>query len=55
MSLQIINTEKEYEDLLEWINAQFDLNIDPESKEGRELQTALLLIKQYEDLHYPIP
>jgi HTH-type transcriptional regulator/antitoxin HigA len=50
--LQIIKTEKEYEDLLEWIDTQFDLNIDPESREGGNLQIALLLIKQYEDLHY---
>jgi len=55
MSLQIINTEKEYENLLEWIDTQFDLNIDPESKEGEQLQAALLQIKQYEDSHYPIP
>src|SRR5580698_4785178 len=55
MELQIIKTEKEYEDLLEWIDQQFDLNITPESKEGGSLQIALLLIKQYEDLHYAIP
>ncbi|MFI5139979.1 MAG: type II toxin-antitoxin system HigA family antitoxin [Sphingobacteriales bacterium] len=55
MELQIIKTEKEYEYLLEWIDTQFDLNIDPESKEGGNLQIALLLIKQYEDLHYVIP
>src|SRR5476651_2428256 len=55
MDLQIIKTEKEYENLLEWVDTQFDLNIVPESKEGSHLQIALLLIKQYEDLHYAIP
>ena len=55
MDLQIIKTEKQHEYLLEWIDQQFDLNIAPESKEGESLQIALLLIKQYEDLHYPIP
>jgi HTH-type transcriptional regulator/antitoxin HigA len=55
MDLQIIRTEKEYQDLLEWVDTQFDLNIAPESKEGGYLQVALLLIKQYEDLHYAIP
>ena len=55
MDLQIIKTEKEYEDLLGWVDSQFDLNIAPESKEGGYLQIALLLIKQYEDLHYVIP
>ena len=55
MNLQIIKTEKEYHDMLEWVDTRFDLNITPESKEGGDLQIALLLIKQYEDLHYAIP
>lgn len=55
MDLQIIRTEKEYQDLLEWVDTQFDLNIAAESKEGGHLQIALLLIKQYEDLNYAIP
>ena len=55
MDLQIIKTENEYHNLLEWIDTQFDLNIAPESREGGQLQIALLLIKQYEDLHYVIP
>ena len=55
MDPQIIKTEKEYQDLLEWVDTQFDLNIASESNEGEDLQIALLLIKQYEDLHYAIP
>lgn len=55
MDLQIIKSEKEYEILLEWVDNQFDLNIKPESKIGEKVQVALLLIKQYEDLHYAIP
>lgn len=55
MDLQIIKTEKEYQDLLEWVDRRFELNIPPESKDGEYLQIALLLIKQYEDLHYVIP
>jgi len=55
MDLQIIKNEKEYENMLEWVDTQFDLNIAPASKEGESLQIALLLIKQYEDLHYVIP
>jgi HTH-type transcriptional regulator/antitoxin HigA len=31
------------------------LNISPDSKAGEDLQVALLLIKQYEDIHFPIP
>jgi HTH-type transcriptional regulator/antitoxin HigA len=55
MNLQIIKNEKEYEDMMEWVDSQFDLNITPESKEGELLQIVLLLIKQYEDLHYVVP
>ena len=55
MELQIIKTEKEYQELLDWVDSQFDLNILPESKDGQLLQIALLLIKQYEDIHYAIP
>lgn len=55
MDLQIIKTDNEYQKLLEWVDSQFDLDIAPESKEGRHLQIALLLIKQYEDLQHPIP
>ncbi len=55
MDFQIMNTESEYEQMLNWIDNQFDLNLEPDSEEGKQLQTALLLIKQYEDLHYLIP
>jgi HTH-type transcriptional regulator/antitoxin HigA len=55
MELQIIKTEKEYEELLDWVDSQFDLHHPPESNEGGKLQIALLLIKQYEDEHYPVP
>ena len=55
MDLQIIKTEKQYEDLLEWVDKQFDLGVEPESKAGEKLQIALLLIQQFEDLNYAIP
>ncbi|WP_316794298.1 hypothetical protein [Pedobacter frigoris] len=55
MDLQIIKTEKQYQDLLDWIDNQFDLLPSPESKQGQQLQIALLLIKQYEDEHYQLP
>jgi HTH-type transcriptional regulator / antitoxin HigA len=55
MDLQIIKTEKQYQDLLDWIDSQFDVLPSLESKEGQQLQIALLVIKQYEDEHYQIP
>lgn len=55
MELKIINGEKDYQEMLDWVDKQFDLNISPDSKEGQQLQIALLLIKKYEDENYPIP
>ena len=55
MNLFIIKNENEYQDLLEWIDMQFDLKVIPESEEGKNLQVALLLIKQYENENYAIP
>lgn len=55
MKLRIIKTDKDYETLIDWIDTQFDLNIPPDSPQGEKLQIALLLIKKYEDDHYPIP
>ncbi len=55
MKLKPIKTNKEYEDCLVWVDELFDKKVKPNSPEGEELQIALLLIKQYEDEHYPIP
>jgi HTH-type transcriptional regulator/antitoxin HigA len=55
MKLSIIKSEKQYDAYLDWVDTLFDKNIDPNSAEGEKLQIALLLIKQYEDIHYEIP
>lgn len=55
MNLHIIKNDKEYQDILKWIDIQFELQVIPESEEGKNLQNALLLIKQYEDKNYAIP
>lgn len=55
MNLNILKTDEEYQTLLEWIDNQFDLKVSPESKNGENVQIALLLIKQYEDIHFPMP
>lgn len=33
----------------------FDKKVKPNTEEGEKLQIVLLLIKQYEDVNYPIP
>lgn len=55
MKLEIIKSKKQYQQYLQWVDALFDKKLKPNSPEGQKLQIALLLIKQYEDTHYPIP
>jgi HTH-type transcriptional regulator/antitoxin HigA len=55
MELKIIKSKKQYEEYLDWIDLQFDNNVKPNTPQGEKLQVALLLVKQYEDAHFPIP
>jgi HTH-type transcriptional regulator/antitoxin HigA len=55
MELKIIKTKKQYEQYLDWVDAQFDNKVKINTPQGEKLQVALLLIKQYEDANYPIP
>jgi HTH-type transcriptional regulator/antitoxin HigA len=55
MNLKIISSLKEYQQYLDWADEMFDKKVSPETPEGNKLQIVLLLIKQYEDQHYPIP
>ena len=51
-NLGIIKSEKQYDEYLDWVDIQFNKNINPKSAEGKKLQIVLMLIKQYEDIHY---
>ncbi|MEI9959125.1 MAG: hypothetical protein WDM90_23065 [Ferruginibacter sp.] len=55
MELKIIKTKNQYQIYLDWIDTQFDKKIKPDTTEGENLELALLLVKQYEDEHFPIP
>lgn len=55
MNLKIIATEIEYQQYLDWVYEMFDKKVSPSTPEGEKLDVALLLIKQYEDQHFPIP
>jgi HTH-type transcriptional regulator / antitoxin HigA len=55
MTLKVIKTKREYQTYLNWVDEQFDRKPAQASPEGEKLQVALLLIKQYEDIHFPIP
>ena len=55
MELKIIQTKKQYEQYLNWVDVQFENKVKSTTPQGEKLQVALLLIKQYEDANYPIP
>jgi HTH-type transcriptional regulator / antitoxin HigA len=55
MELKVIKARKEYEICLDRVDKLLDKKPRADSKEGAYLQVALLLLKQYEDLHFPIP
>jgi HTH-type transcriptional regulator/antitoxin HigA len=55
MQLKPIATKKEYEKYLNWVDDMFEKKVKPNTDHGHTLQVALLLIKDYEDRHYPIP
>lgn len=55
MELTVIKTEEEYESFLDWVDEQFDKKVTPDSPEGKKLEVALVLIKNYEDEHFAIP
>lgn len=54
MELKIIKSKKQYNELLSWVDEQFNNKVKPDSPTGEKLQVALLLIKQYEDKNYSI-
>ncbi len=55
MKLKIIGSDKEYEQYLDWVDQMFDKQVSPNTAVGEKLQVVLLLIKDFEDRHYPIP
>lgn len=55
MELKIIKNDKQYQAYLAWIDKKFDANVPSNDPDGEKVQVALLLLKQYEDAHYPVP
>ena len=55
MELKIIKTKSQYEKTLSWIDEMFDKKVKPNTPDGEKLQIALLVVKKYEDINYPIP
>ncbi|MBX9782308.1 MAG: transcriptional regulator [Chitinophagaceae bacterium] len=55
MELRPVKTKKQYNEYLQWVDEQFDKKVQPNSPEGEKLQVVLILIKDYEDKHFPVP
>src|ERR1035438_715285 len=55
MKLKPIKTEKEYVIAMKVVDKLFEAKVNYESSAGQDLQILLLLIKDYEDKHYPVP
>jgi len=55
MKLRPIKNEQQYDELLGWLDEQLDRPPLPDSPAGEDVQVALLLVKAYEDAHYPVP
>ncbi len=55
MQLTKIESEKQYQQYLTWVDKMFNEKIKPDSEDGKKVKLALEFIKEYEDLHYQIP
>ena len=55
MQIAPVKTKKQYEKWLQWVDEEFDRKVKPNTPEGEKLQVVLILLKNYEDQHHPIP
>ncbi len=55
MKLKAIKSKKDYQTYLDWVDKQFDNKAKTNTAKDEDLKMILLLIKQHEDKHYPIP
>ncbi len=53
--LRPIKNKQQYEDALSRVYALMQKNIRPNSKESDELEVLSILVKEYENEHYPVP
>ena len=53
--LKPIKNNKQYEEALARTYSLMQKNIKPDSKESDELEILSMLIKEYENEHYPVP
>lgn len=55
MKLKAIKSDIEYQECLNWLDLKLDKNHPIDNPDRVNIERVLLLVKQYEDTHYPIP
>ena len=55
MELTVIKSNDQYQQYLDWIDKMFDAQVALDTTFGKQVQVALLLIKDYKDRNFPIP
>jgi HTH-type transcriptional regulator / antitoxin HigA len=55
MELKVIKSKAQYSRYLKWVDDMLDKKVAPDTPDGEKLEVVLVLIKHYEDIHYPIP
>lgn len=53
--LKPIKNDEQYEDALASVYSLMQKNVKPESKESDDLEILSILIKEYENVNYPVP
>lgn len=53
--LRLIRTEEQHEDTLARIYELMQLDLQPDSEESDEMEILSMLVKKYENEHYPVP
>jgi HTH-type transcriptional regulator/antitoxin HigA len=53
--LRLIKTDVQYENTLARVYELMQLDLQPDTEESDELEILSMLVKKYEDEHYPIP
>jgi HTH-type transcriptional regulator/antitoxin HigA len=53
--LRLIKNDLQYEDTLAKVYELMQLDLQPDTEESDKLEILSILVKKYEDEHYPVP
>ncbi len=55
MKLSVIKIKEQFKHNLDCVDEQFEKKLARDTPDGKKLEVALMLIKQFEDEYHPIP